>query len=292
MAILMVRTDYSRELKAYKNNYSEVSLLTYSKTMALFEKVMGKPVNAATKGDLLNFLDPAVRPGLSNNTRRQHYKALFSYFAGREVIDGIPNPLKDISKQMAGVTAPAANAVTSGTPKLEKLLEFYRPESLADPLQARDYIAVGLLYYTGIIPRELMRITKEDLDFSEKNPQVTILASSGNKRPIPLNKKFVHEARQYLDVWERNREAESDYIFTRSNKSDKLNVIWLQRLLQQFPTTTVEIRRDFGWRARNAGMPLEELARIMNLKPKHAINMYGHIKPDRSHISRQVIDSL
>lgn len=150
--------------------------------------------------------------------------------------------------------------------KVKNIISDEEIEKLRDSCDnIRDTVMVDLLYSTGIRVGELVRINKEDINFSER--ECVVFGKGDKERKVYFDAK----AKIHLEKYLQSRTDTNPALFVTLDKPhDRLKIsgveIRLRQLGRKLKIEKVhphKFRRTMATRAIDKGMPIEQVQKIL-----------------------------
>ena len=221
----------------------------YGSTIRQLFKKMPKKITDYTTEDIRAYLAVFQRKNKSSKVTIDNIRRIFSsFFAWLEEEDYIvKSPVRRIHK------------VKTGT-QVKEVLSDENIEQLRDSCtKIRDLAIIDLLASTGMRVGELVKLNREDINFSERE---CIVFGKGNKeRIVYFNARAKIHLQQYLTSRKDRNKALFVSLATRLRKIGRL-----AKIVRVHPH---KFRRTLATMAIDKGMPVEQVQRLL-----------GHVKID------------
>jgi len=270
--------DYLR----YERNYSDHTILAYSKDLSQFEdyvKTCHNNVFNPTDIDadivrnwIVSLLDDKIS-AVSVNRKLSSLKSFFKYLMKQGVVS--VNPLRFIIG-----------------PKTKKPLPYFIRESEMDLLLdgdgfdadfegVRDRLILELLYDTGIRRSELIGIKNTDVDHEAM--QIKVTGKRNKQRLIPFAEGLDSLLKAYTEVRDREVGLQSEWLFVRKNGEQLLpQTVYLivKKRLADIPTLAKRsphvLRHSFATSMLNNGAELNAVKELLGHSSLASTSVYTH----------------
>jgi integrase/recombinase XerC len=195
------------------------------------------------------------------NRRLAAIRRFVSWAQGQGLISG--DPTKDVEAVPTIRTAP--RALTRS--ELNRLTRAAEQDALTGTHQGKRNLAiVQALRYTGVRVGELVALTREDLEISERKGSLTVRSGKGGKfREVPLNVEVRRALSDYLEV---RPDIASDRVFI--GQRGPLTADGVRKLVAKYAAradlqdvTPHVLRHSFGKGALDAGVNLVTVATLL-----------------------------
>ncbi len=240
---------------------SQPTIRYYGNTIKLLADNMPKRFTDYTTEDIRAYL--AVFQQKHNATKvtvdnvRRIFSSFFSWLEEEDYI--LKNPVRRIHK------------VKTGT-QVREVLSDESLESIRDTCtRSRDLAMIDLLASTGMRVGELVKLNREDINFTERE---CVVFGKGNKqRIVYFNARAKIHLQQYLN--ERNDQNEALFV-SLNNPRNRLQIsgveVRLRKIGREANVPRVhphKFRRTLATMAIDKGMPVEQVQKLL-----------GHVKID------------
>ncbi len=273
-----------------EKNCSQYTLISYQKDLNAFLGFMIKRVGAAFLWQQVNSLD--VRGYLAELNEKQY---------ARRTIARRISALRSFFKFLVREAVIEASPLTKvRTPKLEKKLPAFLDEieinELLDmpdkskPLGVRDQAVLEMLYATGCRVSELVGLTTERIDLS--NRYVMLLGKGNKERVVPVGKTCCQALAAYYPVrsqlLQKYHQPEHEAVFVNS-RGGSLTDRSVRRILDKYITTLAlhknvsphTIRHSFATHLLEHGADLRAVQELLGHANLSTTQIYTHITTER-----------
>lgn len=265
----------------YERNYSDHTVLAYSKDLSQFEEFVRShhegfnPVDIdadIVRNWIVSLLDEQMSP-VSVNRKLSSLKSFFKYLMKCGIVS--INPLRLING-----------------PKTKKPLPYFIKESEMELLLdgdgfdtdfegVRDRLILELLYDTGIRRSELVGIKNTDVDYEAM--QVKVTGKRNKQRLIPFAEGLKRLLVAYTEVRNREIGVESEWLFVRKNaKPLNPNSVYtiVKKRLADIPALSKRsphiLRHSFATSMLNNGAELNAVKELLGHSSLASTSVYTH----------------
>jgi site-specific recombinase XerD len=240
---------------------SEKSLKYYSSTITYMLSAIDKPAREINTDDLRNYLAQYQKERHSSKVTIDNIRRIFSsYFGWLEDEDYI---LKSPVRRIHRIKTDKTIKDTFTDEGLELLREACG--------EIRDLAMIDLLASTGMRVGELVQLTRQDINFHER--ECVVFGKGNRERVVYFDARTKIHLKNYLD----SRTDDNPALFVALTKPHKCLMIGgvetgLRELGRQAAMPKVyphKFRRTLATRAIDKGMPIEQVQRLL-----------GHVKID------------
>jgi site-specific recombinase XerD len=240
---------------------SEKSLKYYNSTIAHMLSAVDKPAREINTDDLRNYLAQYQKERHSSKVTIDNIRRIFSSFFGwLEDEDYI---LKSPVRRIHRIKTDKTIKDTFTDEGLELLREACG--------ESRDLAMIDLLASTGMRVGELVQLTRQDINFHER--ECVVFGKGNSERVVYFDSRTKIHLKNYLD----SRTDDNPALFVSLTKPHKCLMIGgvetrLRELGRQAAMPKVyphKFRRTLATRAIDKGMPIEQVQRLL-----------GHVKID------------
>lgn len=258
---------------------SEETIGNYRLHLTLMLEKINKNVIEINDNDLSDYLqqykeERQVSNGYLNDMRHV-YNSFFSWLQIKKIIS--VNPLISIRpyKEPKKIQKPFTGE------QMEKMRSHCSRE--------RDLAILEVLYSTGVRVSELLRLNRQDIDFSDVG--ITVIGKGNKERETYLNPKSFYYLKQYLST--RTDGNEALFVSVRE-PHQRLTKAGIEHMFRQLGLKSgVEkvhphrFRRTVATDLLRAGMPLEELKEYLGHEKIDTTMIYCTVNRDNVRNSHQ-----
>ncbi|QPA55007.1 tyrosine-type recombinase/integrase [Lysinibacillus sphaericus] len=275
--------DINEFIEKFKEEYmyrlAPRTIRGYQLSVKQLQDYTEKPFNKITKKDIRHWMMVLNEKGYKQNSIKNKLiglKTFYQYCFDEGLM--IINPAKDIPFPKVAETLPRYLSKKQLTCLLEHVCE---------RLYERTIIEV--LYATGVRISELVKIKKEDINWSERSIQ--ILEGKGNRSRIVL---FNLDCAQHLETYLKSRTDKLPYVFvdkkeTRMIRSREINTLFQFYSKQLgFRVTPHMLRHTFAAHLAERGMPLECIQQLLGHETTHSTQLYARLY---NHARKEMYDN-
>jgi integrase/recombinase XerC len=146
----------------------------------------------------------------------------------------------------------------------------------------RDRTIIEMLYLTGMRRAELIGLRNADVDLAEGSLKVT--GKRNKQRIIPVVKPFTVRLQEYINLRDKEIQAESDTWFFVTDKGNKLYDKYVYNVVNRYlaMVTTIEkksphiLRHTFATHMLNRGADLNSIKELLGHANLSATQIYTH----------------
>jgi integrase/recombinase XerD len=245
----------------------------YDADIMKFQKVVEKPLQQVTLGDLQGFADNLIQSNLSDISVKRtlsSVKSLYSF--GHRVgylrFDvGAPLKIPSCRESLA-----------------ERILSQEEVQQIIGSVEnTRNRLIIKTLYYTGIRISELVSLKWKDLQHREEGGQMTILGKGGKTNVLLLPKEL------WFELMELRTTLSDEGPVFRSKKGGHLNPSHVQRILKEIAIKAIGkgatphwYRHSHASHALENGCPIHLVQRQLNHSSIATTGRYLHARPTES----------
>jgi integrase/recombinase XerD len=162
----------------------------YRRDLSSLAAALGKPVGAATTGDIEGYLADLRARGLASTTIARRAAAIRSFFRHQSLLGArVDNPAAELDLPRRTRRLPR----TLSPGEAERLVEAAQGTT---PRALRDHALVELLYGAGLRVSEAMGLAKGGVDLDER--LVRTVGKGGKERVVPIGRRAAEALRRYL----------------------------------------------------------------------------------------------
>lgn len=258
---------------------SEETLKTYNFHIRKFISWIKKPLIDIDTDDIRSYLSNyKLERKVGNvalNNIRSSLSSLFSWLLGEGLIQ--KNPMAQISRIKTNKTIKK--------PFTDEDLEHLRMECQRE----RDLAIMEFLYSTGVRVSELVRLNRDQIDFSRK--ECIVFGKGAKEREVYINPKACIHLKKYLESRTDNNPAL--FVWTK-NPYKRLSKEGVEAVLRQLGrnagvnhTHPHRFRRTMATNALNRGMPLQEVKELMGHEKMDTTMLYCSISKENIKLSHK-----
>lgn len=270
--------DYLR----YERNYSDYTLLAYSKDLSQFEEYVKTQMEGIfdprqidadiVRNWIIFLLDEKISP-VSVNRKLSSLKSFFKFLMKQRIVS--VNPLRLISG-----------------PKTKKPLPFFVKEGEMEALLdgdgfdedfegVRNRLILEMFYDTGMRRSELVGIRNSDVDYEAM--QIKVTGKRNKQRLIPFAEGLKNLMLAYTEVRNREVGASSEWFFVRKNGeplSTGMVYIVVRKKLSELSTLAKRsphvLRHSFATSMLNNGAELNAVKELLGHSSLASTSVYTH----------------
>lgn len=266
----------------YERNYSGYTVNSYTKDLKQFEEFVKenqegtfdpRNVDADIVRNWIVYLLSNKFTATSVNRKLSSLKSFFKFLLKQDIIT--VNPLRLVNGPKA--KKPLPYFVREG--EMESLLDGDGFEEGFEGI--RNRLIVEMLYDTGMRRSELLNIQDQDVDFESNLIRVT--GKRNKQRLIPFAEGLKNLMQAYIELRNREVEAEGDWFFVRSNgKQLSTNIIYgvVKKCLSEIPTLSKRsphvLRHSFATSMLNNGAELNAVKELLGHSSLASTSVYTH----------------
>lgn len=281
---IAVRTDdYPDEVKQYIisrkiEGVSKLTLRNKAFTLRMFFRTVNKPVRQITTNDIRVYLyryqETRKISNRSLDQIRVTLSAFWTWMCNNDIVD------RDITKNIQPIRYEKKQRVAMN----DFELEVYR-DACTKP---RDKAMFNFMYSTGCRASELTNVKLSDINWNEST---VLLHGKGNKdRVVALNPRAIISMMEYLN----ERSFESEYLFARARAPhDKVTVSTIEKMIRDLESKVCDrvpkhvtphiVRHTTATRAVNAGMPIEQVQKVLGHANISTTQIYAEVNETDVH---------
>ncbi|MGE7950033.1 tyrosine-type recombinase/integrase [Lysinibacillus sp. NPDC093688] len=265
----MEKSKYIEKFKVdYEFRLAPSTISDYQQTVRQMQDNMEKSFDIITKKDIRNWLITLEENGYKRNSINKKLiglKTFYQYCIEEGVLT--KNPVKEIPIPKIMETMP-------------RYLTKKQISSLLALVEGRLYerTIIEVLYATGVRISELIKMKKEDINWSERS--ILISEGKGKKSRIVL---FNLGCAQYLYEYLNSRTDQLPYVFINQQGTNKIYVQKITALFRSyskhlgFRVTPHMLRHTFAAHLAERGMPLESIQQLLGHETTHSTQLYAKL---------------
>ncbi len=262
------------------SGYSQQTLKTYLTYVKAFLLQLNKPIDSATREDIISFIaNKKEKENSSNATLSLIYSSLkffFHNFLRKKILDDIKMPKK--AKKLPSVLTPGEVASLIGAAK-----------------RGRNKLIVEFLYSSGVRVSEATRIKLDDLDLSEHIARVR--GGKGNKdRVIILSKRWIKDLKKYV----KRKKFPSEFVFSKRTNPKPISADTIQRIIKCAAekagitkhVSPHTLRHSFATHLLENGTDIRIIQELLGHSNLNTTQVYAHVSRDQLKKVKSPIDRL
>lgn len=270
------------EYLLHEKNYSHLTIQAYRHDLETFSGFLHaefdiSSIETTKYQHIRAWIVQLVESGISNrsiNRKTSSLNTFFRFLLKVEAIDSNPMAKHKVLKTNKKVQVPFSEA------ELDSVLEELSTGS--DFTSLRDRLIVELFYATGIRRIELVQITLQNLDLSNKT--LKVLGKRNKERYIPLIDSVMASAKKYLDARAQLKcIKDQEYLFLTS-KGLKIYENLVYRIINDYFSKASSkakrsphiLRHSFATHLLNQGANLNAVKELLGHTSLAATQVYTH----------------
>lgn len=262
------------------SGYTPQTLKTYLTYVTAFLAQLQKPVESATREDIISFIaNKKEKDNSSNATLALIHAALkffFHNFLRMKIVDEIKMPKKAkklptvLTRDEVGALIPAAR-------------------------RGRNRLIIEFLYSSGVRVSEATKIKVDDLDLSERIARVR--GGKGNKdRIIILSKKWIKDLKKYL----KRKKFPSEFVFSKRTNAKPISADTIQRIIRRAAekarikkrVTPHALRHSYATHLLEAGENIRKIQELLGHSNLSTTQIYTKVSTDELKKVQSPLDKL
>ena len=262
-------------------NYSDLTILDYSKDLAEFNEVVNKDLSKVSKDEIKDYLRVLFERSNKNSSvarKISTLKSFYKYMKNEGFMN--VNPATNIKYPKKEKLLP--KFVTQND--LDVILDVSKVGSFGD----RNYLIIELMYSTGVRVSELVNIKLSDIDFSRR--QIRIMGKGSYERFVFYGER----ASKAIDKYTRGlrndllKEKKSDYLILNKD-GNKITTRGIAKILDGvIKETSVRssvsphtLRHSFATHLLDSGCDLRSVQEMLGHKNINSTEVYTHVTSER-----------
>lgn len=269
--------DYLKNIK----NYSELTIINYSKDLNEFSSYINKDFVKCTRDDIKNYLKFLYEKENGNSTVSRKISTLKSFYKYLKENNCIKvNPMSSIRYPKREKNLPKFVPYN----ELESILEVSKTGDLGD----RNYLIIELMYATGVRVSELVNIKISDIDF--QNRQIKIMGKGSYERVVYYG-EYAHEAlNKYINGLRCKLLTKKDNNWLILNKNGvKITTRGIAKVIDNIISETSikakvsphSLRHTFATHLLDNGCDLRSVQEMLGHKNINTTEIYTHVTSER-----------
>lgn len=262
-------------------NYSDLTILDYSKDLAEFNDVVNKDLSKVSKDDIKDYLKVLFERSNKNSSvarKISTLKSFYKYMKNEGFMNA--NPATNIKYPKKEKLLP--KFVTQND--LDVILDVSKVGSFGD----RNYLIIELMYSTGVRVSELVNIKLSDIDFCRR--QIRIMGKGSYERFVFYGERASKAIDKYIKGLRNDllKEKKSDYLILNKD-GNKITTRGIAKILDGvIKETSVRsnvsphtLRHSFATHLLDSGCDLRSVQEMLGHKNINSTEVYTHVTSER-----------
>ncbi len=262
-------------------NYSDLTILDYSKDLAEFNEVVNKDLSKVSKDEIKDYLRVLFERSNKNSSvarKISTLKSFYKYMKNEGFMN--VNPATNIKYPKKEKLLP--KFVTQND--LDVILDVSKVGSFGD----RNYLIIELMYSTGVRVSELVNIKLSDIDFSRR--QIRIMGKGSYERFVFYGERASKAIDKYIKGLRNDllKEKKSDYLILNKD-GNKITTRGIAKILDGvIKETSVRsnvsphtLRHSFATHLLDSGCDLRSVQEMLGHKNINSTEVYTHVTSER-----------
>lgn len=258
--------------------FSQRTLTMYESYLRSFARFLGKPLQSATRNDVVAFMAKMKEKNVANSTVSLAHSALkhfYHTFLKNKILEDLKPPKR--AKKLPTVLT---------KDEIRSLIKAAKP--------GRQRLIIEFMYSTGCRVSEVVKMKLADLNLSEHTASVR--GGKGNKdRVIILSKEWVEHLKKSL----HKRKVKSEYVFCKKN-GKIFTADSVQRLVKKLSkkaninkdVTPHSLRHSFATHLLEAGENIRKIQSLLGHSSLSTTQIYTQVSTDELKKVKSPFDRL